>query len=148
MSDVYPGERMLKTEESKVAMAVLISFGLLLVTLVQTMWAMAEAVIVMIAVVLFAVFAVNIMKKPREKRDERSERCSFMATRNGFVVAVIGIAAYSVFALETTLSSHSIIDLMSAIWGAIIITYMLSYFYYQGAYERLFARVAEVCHVQ
>lgn len=139
---------MLKTEESKVAMAVLISFGLLLVTLVLMTWAMAEAAIVVIAFVLFAFFAVNIMKKPREKRDERSEMCSFRATRNGFIVAIIGITSYLVFARLTILSSHTIIDQMSAIWGAAVITYLVSYYYYQGIYERLFTRIMEVCHVR
>ncbi len=67
---------MFTTEESKVAVAILASFGLLLVTLILDMYDAVGMAIALVAIILFVFFAMAILKKPKEPRDERSERCS------------------------------------------------------------------------
>jgi 4-hydroxybenzoate polyprenyltransferase len=131
MEDMNILDRLKKTEESKVAMAIVLSYGLLLATMVLIEYAVAEATIILVALVLFVFFAYQMMKKPKEPRDERSERCSFLATRNGFIVSIIAIGAFMLFARAAALSAHGIVDMLSAIWGAGVVTYILSYLYYQ-----------------
>ena len=85
---------MFKTEESKVAVAILASFGLLLVSLVLDMFNVLGMAIVLVSVILFVFFARAILKKPKELRDERSERFSFLASRNRFIVSILAVAAF------------------------------------------------------
>lgn len=121
---------MFKIEETKVAVAILASFGLLLVSLVLDMYNVVGMAIALVAVIIFVFFALAILKKPKELRDERSERFSFLASRNGFVVSILAVTAFCIIARVARLSAYWIIDMLSAVWGVGVITYMLSYLYY------------------
>ncbi len=121
---------MLKVEETKVAAAIAASFGLLVVWLVLDMFNVLGLAIALIGVVLFLLFARMILKKPKDIRDERSERCSFLASRNGFVALIMAVPAYGIITLAAGLSAYQIIDSLSVVWGAGVMTYMLSYLYY------------------
>jgi uncharacterized membrane protein len=121
---------MLKTEETKVAAAIAASFGLLTVWLVLDMFNVLGLAIALTGIVLLLLFARMILKKPKDARDERSERCSFLASRNGFVALIMAVPAYGIIALATGLSAYWIIDNLSIIWGVGVMIYMLSYLYY------------------
>jgi amino acid transporter len=121
---------MFKTGESKVAVAILASFGLLLVTLVQDMYNVVGMAIALVAVILFVFFALAILRKPKEPRDERSERFSFLASRNGFIISILAVTAFCIFARAAGLSAYWIMDMLGTVWGVGVITYMLSYLYY------------------
>jgi hypothetical protein len=121
---------MLKIEETKVAVAIAASFGLLVVWLVLDMFNVFGLAIALVGIILILLFARLILKKPKDLRDERSERCSLLATRNGFIALILAVPAYGIIALAAGLPAYWIIDNLSLIWGLGVMAYMLSYLYY------------------
>jgi hypothetical protein len=119
---------MLKTEESRIAIVILLTFAALLVTGIYPQYVLWATVALIGLIVALGVYAA-LTKKKGEPQDERSARCSLMASRNGFIVVTILI---SLIAAAVSLGApYSPIDMVQIVWGFGVMTYFLSYLYYK-----------------
>lgn len=120
---------MFKTEESKIAIVILLTFAVLLVTGVYPQYVLWLTAAVVALMIILAIYGLVVKKKQGEPQDERSAKCSLMATRNGFIVAMILVALLGVAVkLGSTMSIDSMVQI---IWGLSIATYFLSYLAYK-----------------
>lgn len=120
---------MLKTEESRTAIVILLTFGVLLVTGIYpeyVLWATIAAITLLIA---FTISTALARKRYGEPQDERSAKCSLIACRNGFTAAMILTA---LLAVSVKLGSPLGIDgMIQIVWGLSVMTYFLSYLAYK-----------------
>lgn len=120
---------MFKTEESKVAIAILLTFAVLLVTGVYPQYVLWMTIAVVALLILLTIYTLVARKKSGEPQDERSAKCSLMASRNGFIVAVILVTLLGVTVkLGIPISIDSLVQM---IWGLSMATYFLSYLVYK-----------------
>lgn len=120
---------MFKTEESKTAIVILLTFAVLLVTGVYPQYVLLMTVAVVALLILLAVYGLVSKKKYGEPQDERSAKCSLMASRNGFIVAVILVTLLGVTVkLGIPISMDSLVQM---VWGLSMATYFLSYLGYK-----------------
>ncbi len=122
---------MLKTEESRVAIVILFTFALLLISGVYPQYVLVTTAVMVAAGVVLGIYMWLTGKKEGERQDERSERCSLLASRNGFIVTIVLMA---LLAVAVKLGSPvNTIDMIQIVWGLGMATYLLSYL----AYKRL-----------
>jgi cobalamin synthase len=120
---------MFKTEESKIALVILLTFAVLLVTGVYPQYVMWMTIAVIALLIVLAIFAVLSKKRYGEPQDERSAKCSLMASRNGLIMAMVLIALLGVAVkLGSTMSIDSLVQ---TVWGLSVATYFLSYLAYK-----------------
>lgn len=120
---------MLRTEESKISLVILLTFALLLVTGVFPLYVLFTTIAFIIVLVGFVIYCYMAKREPGEVQDERSMKCSLAASRNGFMVAVTLIA---LLAAATSLGApYSVITAAQIVWGLSIASYLLSYEYYK-----------------
>ncbi len=120
---------MLKTEESKIGIVILLTFALLIVSGIFEAYVVWATVATLALLIIFWVYALLSKKRYGETQDERTAKCSLMAARNGFVVATILIAL--VAATSRMGATYDPINLVQIVWGFGVMTYMLSYLYYK-----------------
>ncbi len=120
---------MLKTEESKISIVILLTFALLIVSGMFEAYVIWTAVALVALLIILWVYALLSKKRYGEAQDERTAKCSLMAARNGFVVATVLIALMAA-AFRTGINDNPI-DLVQIVWGFGIMTYLLSYLYYK-----------------
>ena len=117
---------MLKTEESRIAIVILMTFALLLLTGIYpqyVLWATVAVIGIIIALCIYAV----LTRKKGEPQDERTRQCSLIASRNGFIVAIVLL---TLIAAAIRLGApYSLVDMVQIVWGLSIMTYFLSYLY-------------------
>jgi hypothetical protein len=121
---------MFNTEESRVAGLILLTFALLMVTGVYEPFVVIATIIVLIAITLFAIYMFYIQKKKPEPQDERTERCSFLATRNGFMAAIT-ITALMAAVSKISATSLNVSEMMSTVWGLSVAAYLLTYMHHK-----------------
>jgi uncharacterized membrane protein len=120
---------MLKTEESRIAIVILFTFALLLITGVYPQYVLVMTSVMVAGGIVLGIYLWLTGKKEGERQDERSERCSLMASRNGFLVSIVLMALLAVaLKLGSPLSTFEMIQI---IWGLGMATYLLSYLYYK-----------------
>jgi hypothetical protein len=120
---------MFKTEESKTAIVILLTFAVLLVTGVYPQYVLWLTAAVVALMIILAIYGLVVKKKQSEPQDERSAKCSLMASRNGLIIAMILIAALGVAVkLGSTMSMDSLVQI---VWGLSVATYFLSYLAYK-----------------
>ena len=120
---------MFETEESKIAVAILLTFAILLVTGVYPQYVLWITIAIVALLVVLTIYSVLVKKRSGEPQDERSAKCSLLASRNGFIVA---IALISLIAVATKLGATISIDsLVQMAWGWSIGTYFISYLAYK-----------------
>ncbi|MCD1296072.1 hypothetical protein CUJ83_13800 [Methanocella sp. CWC-04] len=122
---------MFKTEESRISIIILLTFALLLLTGIYPQYVLYTTVAFLIVIAALTVYQKIVKKRVMkyEQYDERTERCSLLATRNGFLVAIVMMALSAV--LIKLGSTMDMFDMLQMIWGLSIGTYMLSYLYYK-----------------
>ncbi len=79
---------MLKTEESRIAIVILLTFAVLLVSGIYPQYVLWATVAVLGLMVVLGIYAA-LTKHKGEPQDERTAKCSLMASRNGFVVVTV-----------------------------------------------------------
>ncbi len=122
---------MLKTEESRIAIVILLTFALLLVTGVYPQYVLILTAVMVAGSIILGTYLWLTGKKEGEVQDERSERCSLKASRNGFVVSIVLTALLAVAVkLGSPLGTS---EMIQTVWGLSMATYFLSYL----AYKRL-----------
>ncbi len=120
---------MLKTEESRIAIVILLTFALLLVTGVYPQYVLILTAVMVAGGIILGTYLWLTGKKEGEVQDERSERCSLKASRNGFVVSIVLTA---LLAVAVKLGSPlDIFEMVQIVWGLGMATYLLSYLYYK-----------------
>jgi uncharacterized membrane protein len=119
---------MLKTEESRIAIVILLTFSVLLVTGIYPQYVLWATVTLIGLIVVLGVYAM-LSKKKGEPQDERTAKCSLMASRNGFIVAMVLTALVAV-AVELD-SPLGVAGMIQVVWGLGMATYFLSYLYYK-----------------
>ena len=120
---------MLKTEESRIAIIILLTFALLLVTGVYPQYVLVLTAVLVAGGIVLGIYLWLTGKKEGEMQDERSERCSLKASRNGFVVSIVLTA---LLAVAVKLGSPlDIFEMVQIVWGLGMATYFLSYLYYK-----------------
>ncbi|WP_424357687.1 hypothetical protein [Methanocella sp. MCL-LM] len=120
---------MFKTEESKIAIVILLTFAVLLVTGVYPEYVLWLTVAVIALLILLAIYALVTKKSKGEPQDERSARCSLLASRNGFIMAIVLITLIAVATrLGATISIDSLVQMA---WGLSMATFFLSYLAYK-----------------
>lgn len=119
---------MFKTEESRISVIILLTFAMLLLTGIYpeyVLWLTAALIGLILVLGIYAIMT----KKKGEPQDERSARGSLMASRNGFVIAIVLTALLAVAVkLEAPIT---IGDMIQMVWGMSMATYFLSYLYYK-----------------
>ncbi|CAJ35624.1 hypothetical protein NRC14 [Methanocella arvoryzae MRE50] len=81
--------------------------------------------------VVLTIYSVLVKKRSGEPQDERSAKCSLLASRNGFIVAIALVTLLGVTVkLGAPISMDSLVQMT---WGLSTATYFLSYI----AYKRL-----------
>jgi uncharacterized membrane protein len=119
---------MLKTEESRIAVVILLTFAVLLVSGIFPQYVLWATVAILGFMAVLGIYAA-LTKHKGEPQDERTAKCSLMASRNGFVVVTVLIV---LIAASVRLGApYSPIDMVQIVWGFGVMTYMLSYFYYK-----------------
>jgi uncharacterized membrane protein len=122
---------MFKTEESKTAIVILLTFAVLLATGVYPQYVLLLTIAVVALIVLLAIYELVVKKKSGEPQDERSAKCSLLASRNGFIAAIVLVTLVGVAVkLGAPISMDSLIQMT---WGLSMAAYFLSYL----AYKRL-----------
>lgn len=117
---------MLKTEESRIAIVILMTFALLLVTGIYPQFVLWATVAVIGIIAALCIYAV-LTRKKGEPQDERTRQCSLIASRNGFIVAIVLL---TLIAAAVRLGApYSLVDMVQIVWGLSIMTYFLSYMY-------------------
>lgn len=120
---------MFKTEESRIAVAILATFALLLVTGIYPQYVLWATIALTVLIIGLMAYAMLTKKPAGEVQDERSAKCSLAASRNGFVVA---IALMALLAAAVSLGApYSVITIAQIVWGLSIAVYLLSYLYYK-----------------
>ncbi len=120
---------MFKTEESRIAIIILFTFALLLITGVYPQYVLILTAVLVTAGIVLGIYMWLTGKKEGEKQDERSERCSLQASRNGFVVAIVLVA---LLAVAVKLGSPmGTAEMIQVVWGLSMATYLLSYLVYK-----------------
>ncbi|MGA9140616.1 MAG: hypothetical protein WBZ29_10355 [Methanocella sp.] len=120
---------MLKTEESRIAIVILLTFIVLLVTGIYPQYVLWMTAAIIVLLVVLAIYAALSKKRYGEPQDERTAKCSMTASRNGFIVAMILTA---LLAVAVKLGSPIGIDgMVQIVWGLSMMTYFLSYIYYK-----------------
>ncbi len=121
---------MLKTEESKVAVVIMITFAVLLLSGIFPQYVLWITVALLVLIAGLAVYAaVSKRKKRDEPQDERTAKCSLMASRNGFIVAMVLLALIA--GAVRMGAPYRPVDMVQIVWGLGITTYLLSYLYYK-----------------
>jgi len=106
---------MFKTEESRIAIVILFTFAVLLISGVYPQYVLYTTAVLVAAGVVIGVYMWMTGRKEGERQDERSERCSLLASRNGFVVSVVLMA---LLAVAVKLGSPmDTIDMVQTVWG-------------------------------
>lgn len=130
---------MFKTEESKIGVVMLLTGTATLVTslieaagnapyMVPIIYASMAAMLVLI--IICSLYQRRVKKRRVDVQDERSALHSLKSTRNGFIVAMLTLAAYMIMG-ELGASLTEILAL-PAIWGMSFAAYTLSYMYYNS----------------
>jgi uncharacterized membrane protein len=120
---------MLKTEESRIAIVILLTFIVLLVTGIYPQYVLWMTTAIIALLILLAVYATLSKKRYGEPQDERTAKCSMRASRNGFIIAMVLTA---LLAVAVKLGSPIGIDgMVQIVWGLSMTTYFLSYLYYK-----------------
>jgi uncharacterized membrane protein len=120
---------MFKTEESKIAIVILLTFAVLLATGVYPQYVLWLTAAVVVLMIILAIYGLVVKKKQGEPQDERSAKCSMMASRNGFIVAILLVTLLGVVVkLGAPISMDSLIQM---VWGLSMATYFLSYLTYK-----------------
>lgn len=120
---------MFRTEESKMAIVILLTFAVLLVTGVYPQYVLWMTVAVVALLIVLATYTALSKKSYGEPQDERSAKCSLLASRNGFVAAIILITLLGVTVkLGAPISIESLVQM---VWGLSMATYFLSYLGYK-----------------
>ncbi|BAI62803.1 hypothetical protein MCP_2731 [Methanocella paludicola SANAE] len=120
---------MIKTEESRIAVVILATFALLLVTGIFPQYVLWMTVGLIGLIVGLAIYAYLTKRKSTEVQDERSARCSLAASRNGFIVAIALIALIG--AAVSIGAPFTVIGATQVVWGLSMAAYLLSYLYYK-----------------
>jgi hypothetical protein len=120
---------MLKTEESRVSIIVLLSFALLLITGVYPEYVLWAAIALVAIILALGAYAALSRKTYGEPQDERSGRCSLMATRNGFLAAMVMAAL--VGTITRIGPAIGVDEAVRMIWGLSVAVYFLSYLAYK-----------------
>jgi uncharacterized membrane protein len=121
---------MFKTEESRIAIVILGSFALLLITGVFPQYVLWGSIALIALIVGLAAYSWLAKKKPGDIPDERTALYSLKASRNGFAAAMLLLA---LLAAAVSLGAHfSIIDVAQMAWGLSMAAYFLSYLYYKN----------------
>ena len=119
---------MLKTEESRIAVVILLTFAVLLVSGIFPQYVLWATVALLGLMVVLGIYAA-LTKHKGEPQDERTAKCSLMASRNGFVVVTVLDSPAS--GSRSPRSPLYPIDMVQIVWGFGVMTYMLSYYYYK-----------------
>ena len=120
---------MLRTEESRIAIIILLTFALLLMTGVYPQYVLVLTAVMVVGGIILGIYLWLTGQKEGEVQDERSARCSLRASRNGFVVSIVLTALLAVAVkLGSPLSTF---DMVQIVWGWGMATYFLSYLYYK-----------------
>jgi uncharacterized membrane protein (DUF4010 family) len=120
---------MLKTEESRIAIVIMLTFAVLLVSGIFPQYVLWATVALLVLIAGLAVYAAISKKKHGEPQDERSAKCSMMASRNGFIVVTVLIALIA--AAVQMGAPYRPIDMVQIVWGFGVMAYFLSYLYYK-----------------
>jgi uncharacterized membrane protein len=121
---------MLKTEESRVGVVIMITFAVLLLSGIFPQYVLWTTVALLFLIAGLAVYAsISKRKKRNEPQDERTAKCSLMASRNGFILAMVLLAMIA--AAVRMGAPYSPVDMVQIVWGLGIMTYLLSYLYYK-----------------
>ncbi len=120
---------MFKTEESRIAIVILATFALLLVTGIYPQYVLWATIALIILIVGLMAYAWLSKKPVREVQDERSAKCSLAASRNAFVVAM-GLVAL-IGAAVSMGAPFTVVAATQVVWGLSITAYLLSYLYYK-----------------
>lgn len=120
---------MLRTEESRVSLVILFTFALVLLAGVYEAYVLWLTVIVMIAIIALWAYSMLIKKTFGERQDERSAKLSLVASRNGFICAVVLIALAAV-SVRLGLAID-VISMTEMVWELSVAVYFLSYLYYK-----------------
>lgn len=121
---------MLKTEESRIAITVIATFALLLVTGIYPRY-VVYATLVLAALVMVLVAYSMRKGSAGDKPDERTAKCSLAASRNGFIVAIVLMTLLG--AAVSIGAPISVIAVTQIVWGLSMAAYFLSYLYYKRA---------------
>ncbi len=120
---------MFKTEESRIAIVILATFALLLVTGIFPQYVLWMTAGLLALIAGLAVYAYLTKKQSAEVQDERSARCSLAASRNGFAVAMVLVALIG--AAAGMGAPFTVVGATQVVWGLSMATYLLSYLYYK-----------------
>jgi hypothetical protein len=120
-----------KSEESKVALVLLLTFALLLITGVFPQYVLASTLVMVTLGILLGLYMWRTGRKSGDRKDERSERCSLLASRNAFMVMTLLTAFATVLGqLGTDLS---MLYPLRSIWALGMAVYFLSFLVYKRA---------------
>lgn len=121
---------MFKTEESRIAVVILATFALLLITGVFPQYVLWTTIAFIIVLLGFTAYGFLAKKKPGVTQDERSAQCSLKASRNGFATAIILMTLLA--AAVSIGAPFSVIVVAQIVWGLSMAAYFLSYLYYKS----------------
>jgi uncharacterized membrane protein YjfL (UPF0719 family) len=120
---------MLKTEESRLGVVIMLTFALLLVSGIFEDYVWWATVAILALLIVCWIYALLSKKTYGEPQDERTARCSLMASRNGFIVVTVLIALIAVAVRSG--APFEPIDMVQLVWGFGVMAYFLSYIYYK-----------------
>jgi hypothetical protein len=120
-----------KSEESKVAVLILLTFSLLLITNVFPQYMIMTTAAMIALGVILGIYLWATSRKSGERKDERSERCSLLASRNEFLAGIVLTALLAVL-----VQAGSPVDMLSAL-RSIWALGMAAYFLWYLAYKRV-----------
>jgi putative Mn2+ efflux pump MntP len=122
---------LVKSEESKVGIVLLLTFALFLITGVLPQYVLETTAIMVALGVIVGVYMWRAGMKTGERKDERTERCSLLASRNAFLAGILLTTFLAVLVqLGTQLDP---LESLRTIWSLGMATYLLSYLVYKRA---------------
>jgi hypothetical protein len=118
-----------KSEETKVIFVLALTFALFLFTGILPQYVLFITLVIVAIGIILGLYLWRAGKKAGGRIDERSERCSFLATRNAFLVSIL-LATFQAVMVQMGIQLDQIISLRT-IWALGLTAYLVSYALYR-----------------